>query len=117
MAKKDNIGENASVIGGQTEVGPRVEKAGMGKPDGSFTKSTTSEKFFSNASGKVVNKVIERIDLDSLSNTLADQLANKLAVSIHVDSLIATVFDNSKEALQKSLTDAIFVEVYGTENP
>ena len=107
MAKKEHIDENASVIGGQTEVGPRVEKAGMGKPNESYTKSTTSEKAFSNASGKLVNKVIEQIDLDSLSNTLAEQLANKLADSINVDSLVATVFENYREALQKSLTDAI----------
>ena len=54
-----------------------------------------------------MNKVIEQIALDSLSNTLAEQLANKLADSINVDSLVATVFENYREALQKSLTDAI----------
>ena len=107
MAKKDDIDENTSDIGGQTQVGPRVENAEMGKPNKSLTKETTSEKVFSNASGKLVNKVIEQIDLDSLSNTLAEQLANKLADSTNVDSLVATVFENYKETLQKSLTDAI----------
>jgi len=85
----------------------RVEKEGMGKTNESFTKSTSNETALCNATGKLVNKVSERIDLDSLSNTLADQLANKLADSINVDSLVATVFENYREALQKSLTDAI----------
>ena len=79
----------------------------MGKPNESVTKATSNENSLCNASGKLVNKVIERIDIDSLSNTLADQLADKLADSINVDSLVATVFEHYREALQKSLTDAI----------
>ena len=107
MAKKDNIDEDASVSGGHIDIRARVEKTETGEPNESYAKSNTGEKAFSNASGKLVSKVIERIDLDSLSNTLAEQLANKLADSINVDSLVATAFENYKEALQKSLTDAI----------
>ena len=44
MAKKDNIDENASVSGGHIDIRPRVEKTEMGKPNESYTKSTTSEK-------------------------------------------------------------------------
>ena len=84
-----------------------IENEGMGKPTESFTKSTTSETAPNNTNGKLVNKVIERIDLESLSNTLADQLASKLADSINVDSLVATLFEKYGEALQKSLTDTI----------
>ena len=67
----------------------------------------TSKTAFNNTSAKLIDKVMERIDLDDLSNTLADQLASQLADSIKIESLVATLFTEYGEGLQDQLTNRI----------
>ena len=50
---------------------------------------------------------MERINLDDLSSTLADQLASKLADSITVDSLVLSLFEQYGEELQRGLSAAM----------
>ena len=61
----------------------------------------------SKTSTSLIYKVMERIDLDELSNSLADRLASKLVDSIKIESLVESLFDTYSETLQKQLTDAI----------
>ena len=42
----------------------------------------------SKTSTSLIDKVIERIDLDELSNSLADRLASKLVDSIKIENLV-----------------------------
>ena len=61
----------------------------------------------SKTSTSLIDKVMEKIDLDELSNSLAEQLACKLADSIKIESLVESLFDKYSETLQKELSDAI----------
>ena len=54
-----------------------------------------------------IDKVMERINLDDLSDTLADQLASKLVDSIKIESLVSSLFDKYGDELQRGLSDAI----------
>ena len=61
----------------------------------------------SKTSTSLIDKVIERIDLDELSNSLADRLASRLVDSIKFENLVETLFDKYSETLQNQLSDAI----------
>ena len=53
----------------------------------------------------LIDKVMERINLDDLSDTLADQLASKLVDSIKIESLVSSLFDKYGDELQRGLSD------------
>ena len=61
----------------------------------------------SKTSTSLIDKVIERIDLDELSNSLADRLASRLVDSIKFENLVETLFNKYSETLQNQLSDAI----------
>ena len=75
MAKKEHVDENASVIVGQTEVGFGVPQMPSGTEDNQTTFTRKETKF--------TNRVMERIDLHALADTLADQIAQRLFESIN----------------------------------
>jgi len=55
----------------------------------------------------MVDKILERINLDDLTDSLADQLASKLIDSIKIESLVSSLFDKYGEELQRRLSDTI----------
>ena len=56
---------------------------------------------------KLIDRVLDRIDLDELSSSLADKLCKKLVESLNVDRLVSTLFDKHGEELQQGLMEAI----------
>ena len=55
---------------------------------------------------KLLDRVLDRIDLDELASPLADKLCEQLVGSLNVDRLVTTLFDNHGE-LQQGLMEAI----------
>ena len=56
---------------------------------------------------RLIDRVLDRMDLDELTSTLADKLCEKLMVSLNVDRLATTLFDMHGEELEQGLIDAI----------
>ena len=55
----------------------------------------------------LIDRVLERIDLDELASTLEDRLCEKLVESVNVDRLVTTLFDSHGEELRQGLIEAI----------
>ena len=56
---------------------------------------------------KLIDRVLERIDLDELASSLADKLCERLVESVNVDLLVTTLFDSHGEVLPQGLIEAI----------
>ena len=56
---------------------------------------------------KLIDRVLERIDLDELASSLADQLCGKFVESLNIDRLVTTLFDSHGEELRQGLMEAI----------
>ena len=60
-----------------------------------------------NLRSKLIDRVLERIDLEELSTAIADRLGEKMLASVNVGLLVTTLFDKHGEELQRGLTNAI----------
>ena len=56
---------------------------------------------------KLIDRVLDRMDLDKLTASLADKLGEKLLESLNVDALVTTLFENHGAELQQGLVAAI----------
>ena len=56
---------------------------------------------------KLIDRVLDRMDLDKLTASLADKLGEKLLESLNVDGLVMTLFENHGAELQQGLVAAI----------
>ena len=56
---------------------------------------------------KLIDRVLDRMDLDKLTASLADKLGEKLLESLNVDGLVTTLFENHGAELQQGLVAAI----------
>ncbi len=57
--------------------------------------------------GKLIDRVIARIDMETLAQSLADKLGEKLMQSLSVDDLVTKLFDKHGDDMRQGLTDAI----------
>ena len=56
---------------------------------------------------KLIDQVLDRIELDELSAVVAERMCEKMAGSLDVDRLATTLFDIHGEELKKGLVNAI----------
>ena len=56
---------------------------------------------------KLVDRVIARLDMDALAESLADKLGEKMVESLNVDRIVTTLFDKHSDELQQGLVEAI----------
>ena len=103
MAKKEHVDENASVIVEQTEVEPRVPQILSGTMDNHTTFTRKETKF--------TNRVMERIDLHALADTLADQIAQRLFESINTSALVEQILSKYGEDLQTDIIESILLNL------
>ena len=103
MVKKEHVDENASVILEQTEVEPRVPQI----PSGTETNQAT----FTRKETKFTNRVMERIDLHALADTLADQIAQRLFESINTSALVEQILSKYGEDLQTDIIESILLNL------
>ena len=103
MAKKEHVDENARVIVEQTEVEPRVPHipSGTENDQATFTRKET----------KFTNRVMERIDLHALADTLADQIAQRLFESINTSALVEQILNKYGEDLQTGIIESILLNL------
>ncbi len=64
-------------------------------------------KTVSKLTTSLIDKSMERVNLDDPTDTLADQLASKLVDSIKIESLVSSLFDKYGDELQRRLSDTI----------
>jgi len=107
MAKKEHVDENASVIVEQTEVEPRVPQMIPQMPSGTEDNQTT----FTRKETKFTNRVMERIDLHALADTLADQIAQRLFESINTSALVEQILNKHGEDLQTGIIESILLNL------
>ena len=55
----------------------------------------------------LIDRVLERIDLDELASSISEKVCVKLVESLNVDCLVSTIFDSHGEELRKGLIEAI----------
>ena len=60
---------------------------------------------------KLVQKIVKDIDIDKLSNSLADTLSHRLLESLEVEKLANTVFERYGEELQEAIVTAIISKI------
>ena len=68
------------------------------------SKKPTSDAPFPN---KLIDRVLAKIDLDALSDSLTEQISQKLLAAVNVDNLVTAVLDKHSEQLQEGLAQAI----------
>ena len=56
---------------------------------------------------KLTDRVLARIDLDALTDSLTEQISQKLLAAVNVDNLVTAVLDKHSQQLQEGLTQAI----------
>ena len=56
---------------------------------------------------RLIDRVLDRMDLDELTSSLADKLCEQLVESLNVNRLVTTLFDMHGEELKQGLVDAI----------
>ena len=103
MAEKEHVHENASVIVEQTEVEPRVPQIPSGPENNQATFTRKETKF--------TNRVMERIDLHALADTLADQIAQRLFESINTSALVEQMLNKYGEDLQTGIIESILLNL------
>ena len=103
MVKKEHVDENASVILEQTEVEPRVPQIPSGTENNQATFTRKETKF--------TNRVMERIDLHALADTLADQIAQRLFESINTNALVEQILNKYGEDLQIAIIESILLNL------
>ena len=103
MAKKEHVDENASVIVGQTEVGFGVPQIPSEPVD--------NQTAFARKETKFTKRVMERIDLHALADTLADQIAQRLFESINTSALVEQILSKYGEDLQTDIIESILLNL------
>ena len=103
MAKKEHVDENASVIVEQTDVEPRVAQIPSGTED--------NQTIFTRKETNFTNRVMERIDLHALADTLADQIAQRLFESINTSALVEQILSKYGEDLQTEIVESILLNL------
>ena len=103
MAKKEHVDENASVIVGQTEVGFGVPQIPSEPVD--------NQTAFARKETKFTKRVMERIDLHALADTLADQIAQRLFESIKTSALVEQMLNKYGEDLQTGIIESILLNL------
>ena len=68
------------------------------------TKKPTSDTPFPN---KLIDRVIAKLDLDALSDSLTEQISQKMLAAVNVDNLVTAVLDKHGQQLQEGLAQAI----------
>ena len=56
---------------------------------------------------KLIDRVLAQIDLDALTDSLTEQISQKLLAAVNVDNLVTAVLDTHSQQLQEGLTQAI----------
>ena len=57
---------------------------------------------------KLIDRVLAQIDLDALTDSLTEQISQKLLAAVNVDdNLVTAVLDKHSQQLQEGLTQAI----------
>ena len=58
--------------------------------------------------GRLTDKLVDRLDIHKLSDSVADQLCEKIASSFKTSDLVDRLLDNYHERIQAAITEAIF---------
>jgi hypothetical protein len=103
MAKKEHVDENASVIVEQTDVEPRVAPIPSG--------TENNQTIFTRKETNFTNRVMERIDLHALADTLADQIAQRLFESINTSALVERILNKYGDDLQTGIIESILLNL------
>ena len=56
---------------------------------------------------KLIDRVLARIDLDALTDSLTEQISQKLLVAVNIDNLVTAVLDKHSQQLQEGFAQAI----------
>ena len=56
---------------------------------------------------KLIDRVLAQIDLDALTDSLTEQISQKLLVAVNIDNLVTAVLDKHSQQLQEGLAQAI----------
>ena len=56
---------------------------------------------------RLVDRVMDKIDMDALTESLADKIGEKMLTCINVDSLVNALHEQHTEEFQQALTEAI----------
>ena len=103
MVKKEHVDENDGVIVGQSEVGPRVPQIPCETKDNQIAFARKEIKF--------IKRVMERIDLHTLADTLADQIAQRLFERINTSALVEQILNKYGEDLQIGIIESILLNL------
>ena len=56
---------------------------------------------------RLIDRIMQKLDLDQLAASLADKLGERLLASVNTDTLVDTLLDIYHEEFQHTLTEAI----------
>ena len=56
---------------------------------------------------RLIDRIMQKLDLDRLAASLADKLGERLLANVHTDTLVDTLLDRYPEEFQHTLTEAI----------
>ena len=56
---------------------------------------------------KLIDRVLAQIDLDALTDSLTEQISQKLLAAVSIDNLVTTVLDTHSQQLQEGLAQTI----------
>ena len=57
--------------------------------------------------GRLIDRILDTLDLEQLTSTIADKLGQKLLASVNTDNLVDALFDKYQEDFKGTLTRAI----------
>ena len=66
--------------------------------------------------GKLVNRIIQNIDIDNLVDSVADQLSEKIFAKFPLSDVEDKLFDKYQEELQASIMEAIIQQLQANRN-
>ena len=62
--------------------------------------------------GRLTDKLVDRLDIHKLSDSVADQLCEKIASKFKTSDLVDRLLDNYHERIQAAITEAIFQRLF-----
>ena len=62
--------------------------------------------------GRLTDKLVDRLDIHKLSDSVADQLCEKIASNFKTSDLVDRLLDNYHERIQAAITEAIFQRLF-----
>ena len=71
------------------------------------SKKPTSDAAQPSVASRLIDRIMDNLDIDGIASSLADQLGQKLLATVSTDSLVNVLFDKYHEEFHQTFTQAL----------